>query len=186
MYNTDGKDIYQNAYELQKIDKNQKIQGGAIPFLVPLLSQIAMPIISKLIGGCCDDSIDVRFKKLEASGFFKDIGEMISRELSNIKQQGKSTVKKYGPQVIDELSRRFKTFSDETVDKVASKSKDFIDDGIKNLSKKANQKIEALGIKSAGKIDKRKSRGMLIKKIMKEQNMKLAEASKYIKANNLK
>lgn len=41
------------------------------------------------------------------------------------------------------------------------------------------------GVKSGGATDKRKRRGEMIKKIMKEKKMNLAQASKYIKENNL-
>lgn len=41
------------------------------------------------------------------------------------------------------------------------------------------------GVKSGGATDKRKKRGEMIKKVMKEKGMNLAQASKYIKENNL-
>jgi hypothetical protein len=44
---------------------------------------------------------------------------------------------------------------------------------------------EGGGVKSGGATDKRKQRGEMIKKIMKEKGMNLAQASKYIKSNNL-
>lgn len=47
------------------------------------------------------------------------------------------------------------------------------------------QKSKAKPKKSVGGVDKRKMRGALIKKLMKEKKLSLASASKYIKENNL-
>jgi hypothetical protein len=41
------------------------------------------------------------------------------------------------------------------------------------------------GVKSAGAVDGRKKRAEIVKKVMAEKGMKMIEASKYVKANNL-
>lgn len=183
-----GKDEYLSQLELETINGGQKLEGG-MAFLVPLLTSLAMPIISKLIsGGCCNhDEIKHRIKKMTASGFLQDIGEIIGKEFSNVKNDGKKTLKKFAPSAIEELSKRAAQFADSTIDKVSKKTKDVADTGIKKIAKSLINTIEASGIKSAGKkVDKRKSRGILLKKIMKTKGLSLPQASKFIKTNNLK
>jgi len=54
--------------------------------------------------------------------------------------------------------------------------------GLKNVEKKGGKRRR----KKAGSNDKRKRRGALVAKLMKEKKMTIGQASKYIKANNLK
>lgn len=171
------KDVYYNQAELQAINsgkkeqyqielqdvksgKKEQLDGGAffVPLLVSALSSAIGPLISKAIRGGCNTESGSPCDKNKYK-----------------KMKGKGLFTDVGKQLAKELGKKTVDFATQ---KVSSAIKKKIGGGSKKCkTKKMSKKSDAS--------DKRSMRGKVISKIMKQFNMDLPTASKYIKENKI-